>query len=250
MTDLKGQAVLITGASTGIGAATAVACAKAGANVGINYCHSKRAAEKVARRVEALGRKALLLEANVCDPDQATAMVGEFVKKFRRLDVLFANVGGLVERSPLARVTDRLWNQVVALNLDTVFYTVRPALAFMLKARRGHIIMNASIAARSGGGGGAVPYATAKGALVTMARSLSREVAPRGVRVNAIAPGVTDTPFHDNITSPEAMKQLQGLIPLGRLGTPQDIARAVVWLAGETDGFITGETIYVAGGAV
>ncbi len=249
MSSLEGQAALVTGASTGIGAAAALALAEAGADVGINYRRSKRAARGVARRIERLGRRAMLLECDVCDPDQVDAMVEAFVDEFGRLDVLFANAGGLIQRSPIAGASDRLWHQVIALNLDSVFYTVRAALGPMLKARRGHIILNASLAARTGGGGGSVPYAAAKGALVTFTKGLALEVAADGVRVNAVAPGVTLTPFHDKVTEPVRMKHFKASIPIGRCGEAADIARAVVWLAGETDGFITGETIYLAGGA-
>jgi len=240
--------VLITGASTGIGATTAVLLARDGADIGINYCHSKRAAEAVKRRVEALGRRAVLYECDVCDPDQVAAMVDAFVREFGRIDTLFANAGGLVKRCPIVRMPDRLWHQVIALNLDSVFYTVRAVLPHMLKARRGNIIVNTSVAARSGGGGGAVHYAAAKGALVTFVKGLSREVAAHGVRVNAIAPGVTLTPFHEKATEPERMERFRQEAPIGKLGAPEDIARAVTWLAGETNGFITGETIYIAGG--
>jgi len=248
MTDLCGRTILITGASTGIGAATAVMAAKAGADVGINYCRSKAAAEAVKARVESLGRKAMLLECDVCDPDQVRAMVADFAKEMGRIDVLFANAGGLVKRCPIAKMPDRLWHQVVALNLDSVFYTVRAALPWMLKAKRGNIILNASVAARTGGGGNAVHYATAKGALVTFTKGLAKEVAGAGIRVNAIAPGVTLTPFHEKATEPERMKKFREEVPIGKLGEPDDIARAVLWLAGETEGFITGETIYLAGG--
>jgi 3-oxoacyl-[acyl-carrier protein] reductase len=250
MSNLAGQTVLVTGASTGIGAATAVLMAEAGADVGINYFHSKRAAQAVARKVEKLGRRALLLECDVCDPDQVSYMVGELLRELGRLDVLFANAGGLVERSPIARMSDHLWNQVIALNLDSVFYTVRAALGPMLKARRGSIILNASVAARNGGGGGAVPYAAAKGALVTFTRGLANEVAADGIRVNAVAPGIIQTPFHDKFTEPERMERFLKSIPVGRAGKPEDVARAVVWLAGERDGFITGEVIYITGGSV
>jgi len=248
VTSLKGMTALVTGASTGIGAATALALAEAGADVGINYCHSPAAARRVCRRIERLGRRATLFECDVCDPDQVDAMVAAFVGEFGRLDVVFANAGGLIRRAPLDRTPDRLWHQVIALNLDSVFYTARAALGPMLRARRGHLILNASLSARTGGGGGAVPYAAAKGALVTFARGLAREVADRGVRVNAVAPGVVRTPFHDKCTSAAQMKRFRAAIPLGRLGEAADIARAVVWLAGETGGFITGETIYLAGG--
>ena len=248
MADLKGRAVLITGSSTGIGAAAAVAMAAAGADIGINYCHSKRAAQAVARRVKALGRRALLMECDVCDPDQVTAMVGEFVRTFGKIDILFANAGGLIKRCPIAAMPDRLWHQVMALNLDSVFYTVRAVLPSMLKAKCGNIIINASVAARSGGGGGAVHYAAAKGGLATFTKGLAQELAPRGIRVNAVAPGVTLTPFHDKVTEPDRMKKFREAVPIGKLGVPDDIARAVVWLAGETGGYITGETIYLAGG--
>jgi 3-oxoacyl-[acyl-carrier protein] reductase len=248
MTSLQDCAVLITGASTGIGAATAVALAEAGADVGVNFRTSADAAREVAGRVRALGRKAVCIEADVCDPDQVTGMVRAFVDEFGRLDVVFANAGGLVERSLVAEMTDRLWNKVIALNLDSVFYTARAALCTMIPAGRGQIIVNASVAARTGGGGGSVHYATAKGALVTFVRGLAQEVAPHGVRINAVAPGVTDTPFHEKATDPDRMAAFRKAIPLGRFGRPEDIARAVVWLAGESDGFITGETLYLTGG--
>jgi 3-oxoacyl-[acyl-carrier protein] reductase len=248
MADLTGRTVLVTGASTGIGAASAVLLAKAGADVGINYCRSKAAAEKVRDQVEALGRRALLLECDVCDPDQVKAMVAEFTKAFGRIDVLFANAGGLIRRCPIFKMPDRLWHQVVALNFDSVFYTVRAVLPHMLRAKRGNIIVNSSVAARTGGGGGAVHYAAAKGALVTFVKGLAKEVAPCGIRVNAVAPGVTLTPFHEKATEPERMKSFLASTPVGKLGAPDDIGRAVVWLAGETEGFLTGETIYIAGG--
>ena len=250
MTDLTDCAVLVTGASTGIGAAAAVALAEAGCDVGLNYLRSKRSVQAVKRKVERRGRRAELFPCDVCDPDCTRQMVRDFCRTFGRLDVVFANAGGLIQRSAIARMPDRLWHRVIALNLDSVFYTARAALGPMRKARRGHIIVNASVAARTGGGGNSVHYATAKGALVAFVKGLAKEVAGDGIRVNAIAPGVTLTPFHDKATEPARMKRFKKAIPLGRCGTVDDIARAVVWLAGETDGFITGETIYIAGGGV
>jgi len=248
MTNLEGRACLVTGGSTGIGAASAVALARAGADVGVGYHRSEADARKVADQIEALGRRAMLLEADVTDSARVDAMVGRFAQAMGRLDVVFANAGGLVRRSPIVEVADDLWREVFALNADSVFYTCRAALRVMLKAGRGSLIINASVAARSGGGGGSVPYAASKGALVSFTRGLAKEVAADGVRVNAIAPGVTDTPFHEKFTEPERMRMFHEKIPLHRFGSPDDIARAVVWLAGEADGFITGETVYLAGG--
>jgi 3-oxoacyl-[acyl-carrier protein] reductase len=250
MTDLTGQTVLITGASTGIGAASAVALAGAGCDVGINYCRAQQSAEHVKRHVEALGRRAELFQCDVCESEAVTAMVDAFVEQFGRLDILFANAGGLVERCSIAAMTDRLWQRTMALNLDSVFYTLRAALKHMRPARRGNIIINASVAARTGGGGESVHYATAKGALFTFVKGLAKEVAPDGIRVNAVGPGVTDTPFHKKYTDPERMQKFWESIPVGKFGQAEDIARCIVWLAGETDGFITGETIFIAGGGM
>ncbi len=248
MTDLTAQYVLVTGASTGIGAASAVALAEAGADVGVHYHQSEEEAREVADRIEGLGRKAVLLQADLRRSDEADRMMAEFIHAFGRIDVLFANAGALVRRSPIAEVPDELWREVFAVNVDSVFYSVRAALRHMLGAGRGNIIVNASVAARSGGGGNSVPYASAKGALVSFVRGLSKEVAEAGVRVNAIAPGVTETPFHEKFTEPERKAGWAAKVPLPKLGSTDDIARCAVWLAGETDGFITGETIYVAGG--
>jgi len=250
MTDLADQAVLITGASTGIGAAGAVALAEAGCDVGINYCQNRQSAEQVRRKVEALGRRAELLQCDVCDSDAVARMVDGFVEAFGRLDLLFANAGGLVERCAIADMSDRLWQRTMALNLDSVFYTIRAALPHMLRARRGNIIINSSVAGRTGGGGNSVHYAAAKGALFTLVKGLAKEVAGEGIRVNAVGPGVTDTPFHEKYTEPARMQEFWQSIPVGKLGQAEDIARCVVWLAGETDGFITGETIFIAGGGM
>ncbi len=250
MIDLTDHTVLITGASTGIGAASAVALAEAGCDVGINYCQNRKSAEQVKRKVEALGRRADLFQCDVCDSGAVTRMVDDFVDRFGRLDILFANAGGLVERCAIADMPDRLWQRTMALNLDSVFYSVRSALRPMLRARRGNIIINASVAARTGGGGYSVHYASAKGALFTFVKGMAKEVAAEGIRVNAVAPGVTDTPFHEKYTEPARMQEFWQSIPVGKLGQVEDIARCVVWLAGETDGFITGETIFIAGGGM
>jgi 3-oxoacyl-[acyl-carrier protein] reductase len=250
MTDLTDQTVLVTGASTGIGAASAVALAEAGCDVGVNYCQNRKSAEQVKRKVESLGRRAELFRCDVCDADAVTEMVDAFAEQFGRIDVVFANAGGLVERCAIADMSDRLWQRTMALNLDSVFYTVRAALPHMFRVRRGNIIINASVAGRTGGGGNSVHYAAAKGALFTLVKGLAKEVARQGIRVNAVGPGVTDTPFHEKYTEPARMQEFWQSIPIGKLGEVEDIARCVVWLAGETDGFITGETIFIAGGGM
>ncbi len=248
MADLAGQAILVTGASTGIGRAAALALAEAGADVGVHFLSSEDEAREVAEAIEGMGRRAPLLKADATDSDQVDAMVDHFTETLGRLDTVFANVGALVQRRPVVEVTDDLWREVFAVNVDSAFFTCRAALRHMLPAGRGHLILNASVAARTGGGGHSVAYAASKGALVSFVRGLAKEVAGRGVRVNAVAPGVTETPFHEKFTEPERMQAFRAKIPVGRVGDPADIARAVVWLAGESEGFMTGETIYLTGG--
>ncbi len=248
MTDLRGQAILITGGSTGIGAASARLAAAAGADVALTWATHGDAAEAVRADCEAHGGRAIALECNVTDPAQVEQAVRQTLGAFGRLDVCFANAGALVRRSPIVDTSDALFDEVMKLNVYGVFYTARAALRPMLEAGRGHIIVNASVAARTGGGGGSVHYAAAKGAVVSFVRGLAREVASGGLRVNAIAPGVTDTPFHEKFTEPERMQAFRKKIPLGRPGTPEEIARCFVWLCGETEGFITGETVYLTGG--
>lgn len=248
MSDLKGLAILVTGASTGIGAASAIALAEAGADVGVGFFRSEAAVKEVASKVEKAGRRALLLKADLTDSKQVDAMTDRFVGEFGRIDAVFANAGALKERRLIAETSDELWREIFSVNVDSVFYTVRAALRHMLPAKRGSVIVDSSIAARTGGGGKAVHYASAKGALVTFVKGLAGELATEGIRVNAVGPGVIETPFHDKSTEPARMRAFKGIIPLKKYGAPDDIARAVVWLAGETSGFITGETIYISGG--
>jgi 3-oxoacyl-[acyl-carrier protein] reductase len=158
------------------------------------------------------------------------------------------NAGSLVRRFPIRELTEDGWDEVLALNLKSAVFCTQAVAPSMIDRRAGAIVNVGSIAGHSGGGPGAGPYAAAKAGLVAMTKSLAKELAPHGVRVNAISPGVIDTPFHEVFTSPDMMRALVSTIPLGRIGTPAEVAKAIAFLASDAASYIIGETIEVNGG--
>jgi len=247
-----GKVALVTGASTGIGAAIAKAFAEAGAKVAVHYNRSEAEAKEVAKAVEA-GRSdaAFLVQADVLDPAAIERMVKEVIGRFGRIDILVNNAGGLVARHPIDEMTDEIYAEVMELNMGSTFRVSRAVIPHMKRGGGGSIINMTSIAARNGGGGGAVVYATSKAAVSTFTRGLAKELAPARIRVNAIAPGIVLTPFHDKYTQPEALKGMIGGIPLGRGATAEEVSGAAIFLASEElSSFITGEIIEVNGGAL
>lgn len=245
--NLKGQRALVTGGSKGIGAASAIALAKAGCDLVITYHSDEVAGRKVVAEIEKLGRKAKALPCNVTRTSDVERAVDETVEFLGGLDIVFANAGGLLQRCPLAEMDEGLFLAVFDLNVTSVFRTVKATVPHLRRAGGGAIIIMSSVAARNGATTGAVAYAASKGATMTMARGLSKELAPFNIRVNAVAPGVIETAFHAE-TPKEILDDLRKRITVGRLGVPDDVARAVVFLAGERNGFITGETIDINGG--
>jgi 3-oxoacyl-[acyl-carrier protein] reductase len=244
----KDQVVLITGASSGIGRATAEAMAREGARVGVNYCKNQAGAEEAAETIRRAGGEALTIGADVTRNGDVLTMVEAVRKEWGRIDILVNNAGDLLARHTLADMTEEYWDLIMALNLKSAFLCVKAVWEEMAARKSGCIINISSIAGRNGGGVGVAAYAAAKGGLLTYTKSLAKELAPHGIRVNGIAPGVIATPFHERYSPAELMQRLVGMIPLGRAGASEEIADVVVFLASPAARYITGETIEVNGG--
>jgi 3-oxoacyl-[acyl-carrier protein] reductase len=244
-----GTKALITGAGHGIGRAIAIALAGAGADVAVHYGHSADAAEDTAAHLAGLGRHAKTFAGDVRDPAAVNALVADAVAFLGGLDVLVTNAGHLVARSPVAEMSDEHWHHVIDVNLTSTFLTCRAALPALAESR-GRIITMASLAAHNGGGPGSVAYAAAKAGVIGFTKGLARELGPLGITVNALAPGfIAGTAFHDTFTPPEAQRAQVASIPLGRAGTPEDVAAAVCYLASPAAGFVSGTTLDLTGAA-
>jgi len=247
--ELRGKRILITGASTGIGAALARRLGGFGARVGVHYNASRDAAEQVAADVRAAGGDAQLLTGDVRDPAAVTRLIDEFADAQGGLDVLVCNAGDMGGRSRMEDVDDALYDHVMDLNARSVFASARAAIPRLKAQGGGSIINTTSIAARSGGGPGVGLYAAGKGFVSTLTRTLAKEHAADGIRVNAVAPGTIDTPFHARHSSAEQLEGARRTIPMGRLGTPEDCVGAYLFLACESlSGYVTGQIIEVNGG--
>lgn len=250
LNDLKDKVVLITGSSTGIGAAAAVAFGKLGARVAVHYNSSQGPAEEVLGRVKATGAQAILLKGNVLESAQCQRLVDETVKAFGRIDILINNAGALVQRVPIEEITDELFDNVVYLNVRSAMMCTAAAVAAMRQQGQGGVVINVtSVAARHGGGAGASLYAGSKGFVSTMTRGLAKELVKDNIRVNAVAPGVITTPFHERFSTPQMLEGFRATIPMNRLGTAEECAGAFVYLASEQmSGYVTGQIIEVNGG--
>ncbi len=247
--DLSGKRALITGASTGIGAATAIKMAQCGAKVGVNYFSSKDQADAVVEKIIGAGGWAKAYRADVTKPQEVESLFERFLADAGGLEILVANTGGLVLRSPIAELSIGDWHRTLELNLTSCFLCCRQALRSFGQGKGGVIVTVSSIAARTGGGGHAVHYAATKGAVSTFSIGLAKEVGPAGVRVACVAPGVIATPFHEKFTEPQRMGRLVGQIPLGRAGQPEEIADMIAFVASEDSGFTTGTVLEISGGA-
>jgi len=249
--DLREKVVVITGASTGIGAAAAEAFGANGAHVTVHYHQSRAQAERVAAAVEGNGGRALLAGGDVTKPATIADLVAKTLAAFGRIDVLVNNAGGLVKRVPIAEVTDELFDEVVRLNVWSVMACCRAVVPQFRRQGGGSIINVSSVAARHGGGPGASLYAGAKGFVSTMTRGLAKELVKDRIRVNAIAPGVIETPFHERYSTPEQMTAMAATIPMGRTGTADEVAGSFLYLASEAlSGYVTGQVLEVNGGSL
>jgi 3-oxoacyl-[acyl-carrier protein] reductase len=248
--DLKGKVVLITGASTGIGAAAARAFGRNGARVAINFRSNTDEAESVADAVRQSGGEALLLQDDVTVPEAAARVVGRTVEAFGRLDVLINNAGALIRRTPVTEYSDDYVDALLDLNVKPVVRFTREAAAAMQRQGGGGSIINlSSIAARHGGGPGSVLYAATKGFVATATRGWAKELVKDRIRVNAVSPGVIMTPFHERYSTAEQLEAMQATIPMARLGLAEECAGAFLYLASEQmSGYVTGQMLEVNGG--
>jgi len=242
---LEGKKALVTGASRGIGRATAIALAEAGADVAINYAGSAQAASETAAAVEALGRKALLVQADVGKLDAFEQMVAQVLEAFGSLDILVNNAG-ITRDNLMMRMKEEDFDQVIETNLKGVFNGIKAVTRPMMKQRSGRIINISSVVGAIGNAGQA-NYAAAKAGVIGLTKSAARELAARGITVNCVAPGFIETDMTDKL--PEDIKnQMFGQIPLARFGQAAEVASVVRFLASDAASYMTGQTIHVDGG--
>lgn len=252
---LEGQPALVTGANSGIGMAVALGLAKAGADVAVNYVANPQAAEEVAHAIEAMGRKAITVRADVSREDEVAAMFDTARAAFGTLHIVVPNAG-LQRDAPFEQMTLDQWNTVIGVNLTGQFLCAREAVREFgrrgvdkaVSVAAGKIICMSSVHQQIPWAGHA-NYAASKGGVDMLMRSLAQEVAPRLIRVNAIAPGAIRTPINTSAwNTPEAYADLMRLVPYNRIGEPDDIARAAIWLASDAADYVTGATLFVDGG--
>ncbi|HEX8146110.1 MAG TPA: 3-oxoacyl-ACP reductase family protein [Pyrinomonadaceae bacterium] len=246
--NLGGKVALVTGASSGIGRATAVALAGCGAAVAVNFHRNESGAEAARAQIVNAGGRAAVVQADVTRSADVRALVARTAEELGPVDILVNNAGSLVERLKILELTEERWDEVIDLNLKSAFLCSQAVAASMMERRTGAIVNVSSIAGRNGGALGSIHYSTAKGGLITMTKGFAKELAPYGVRVNAVSPGVIDTPYHERFSTPEAMKAYVGGIPLGRVGTPGEVASVIAFLASDAASYLSGETVEINGG--
>ena len=246
---LTNKNVLITAGAQGIGASITRHFIDSGANVAIHYYSSEATANELMEYALEKGQKAVIIQGDLTKEAAANTLVEKTIAAFGGLDILINNTGSLVARKMLNEITTEFWQQVMDINLTSMLFVTSAASPYLIKNENSSIVNLSSLAGRKGGHPGSLAYATSKGAILTFTRALSAELGPQGVRVNAVAPGlILGTSFHNTHTTKESAAATVAGIPIQRAGNAADVARAVLYLASEYDGFITGATLDINGG--
>jgi len=246
--NLNGRVAAVTGASTGIGRWAAIALAECGAPVAVNYNKNQAGAEETRRIIESQGGRAIIVQADVSAKSGAQSLVETACAQLGPIDILVNNAGDLIQRCSLLEFSEELWDRVMDLNFKSVLLCSQAVMPEMMDRGRGVIINVGSIAGHHGGGPGAGVYAAAKAGVMCLTKSLAKELAPYGVRVNGVAPGVIDTPFHERMSTPELLQQFVATIPMGRVGASEECGRVIAFLASDAASYIHGEMIEINGG--
>ncbi len=265
--DFTDKVVLVTGASSGIGRATAEFFGRCGAKVAVSYLKNKEGAEAAVAAIEEAGltlgaavgsssgqtetksgSRGLAVQADVTKNSEIDRMIREVEENLGAIDILVNNAGSLVERLRTAELTEERWDEVFALNVKSAFFAAKAVIPKMLEKGEGVIVNVTSVAGRNGGALGSIHYSAAKGAMLTMNKGLAKEFAAQGIRINGVSPGVIDTPFHETFSTPEAMANFRNIIPMGRVGTSEEVARVIAFLASDAAAYLCGETIEINGG--
>lgn len=251
--DFTGKVVLVTGGSSGIGRATAEFFGQRGASVAVSYLKNQAGAEAAVSAIRDAGgegatERAIAIQADVINTKEIGDMVREVEGRLGPVDILVNNAGSLVERLKTMELTEERWDEVMDLNAKSAFFCAQQVIPQMLEKGSGVIVNVTSIAGRNGGAPGSIHYSSAKAALLTMTKGLAKEFASQGIRVNAVSPGVIDTPYHETFTTPETMQILRNTIPMGREGHPSEVASVIAFLASDAASYLCGETIEINGG--
>ena len=247
MPDFTGKVAVVTGGARDIGRATSLQLARGGAAVAVNYFSSDDAARETVREIEAEGGRAIAVQADVTEWNDVQRLVQETRDAFGDdIHILVNNAGGLVARKKMHEMDGDFWDHVIGLNLKSAFLVTKAVLEHM--PDDGAVVNLASLAARDGGGGGAIAYATAKGGIMTFTRGLAKELGSRNIRVNMVSPGLIGTTFHDTFTPDDARKAVAGRCALGREGRAEEVADAIAFLASDESSYITGSSIDINGG--
>ncbi len=245
--DLKGKIAIVTGGTRDIGRAISIKLAKEGARVVANYFNNEDNAKETLAAIEAIGGTGIIVKGDMTKKADVDNLIKETTVAFGdSIDIVVNNAGGLVARKTIAEMDEAFFNKVMFLNLNSTFLVSQAALPHM--GSGASIVNIASQAGRDGGGGGSLAYATSKGAVMTFTRGLAKEVGPKGIRVNSLCPGMIATKFHDDFTKDEVRTKVEGMTPLRRQGSAEEIANTVACLASSETSFITGANVDINGG--